>query len=120
MIHFRSLLSLGAIEDDEFIEPAELHRVRSQRLSKSTRLSQRKRKNKQHLESTTKSPNAPPLPHSYSTKLTRRQFFYPKQQQQSEEKSDQFDEILELEETSEFLPIACELPQHIDYGNDTQ
>ena len=117
MIHFRSLLSLGAIEDDEFIEPVELHRIRSQQLPKTTRLSQRKRKNKQRLESntsTTKSPGTPPLHHSYSTKLTRRQFFYPKSEAVppilSEGKS--FEHILELETSSSDnqTPLELELP----------
>merc|ERR1740123_1354556 len=88
MIHFRSLLSLGAIDDDQFNEP-DIYRIRSQTTAQSARLSRRKRKTKQRLESKQqpiangtkgKQTNIPPLHQSISTKLTRRKFFYPLKQ----------------------------------------
>ena len=153
MKHFRSLLSLGAIDDDDDcdIEPYELHRIRSQQLSKSTRLSQRKRQNKQRLESNTQRLSftvidgkrvrviQPPLQHSYSTKLTRRQFFYPntkkkKQQKQQQQKEEQqnidnnnnnkpiilseeksCDEILELD-TYEGSELGSQFELNLDFG----
>eukprot|EP01083_Nonionella_stella_P174111 602628_1 len=128
MKHFRSLLSLGAIEDDEHIEPFELRRIRSH-LPQSTRLSQqRKRQSKQQSTSfrasfrTIDGKKVPELSHSISTKQ-RRQFFYPnrgktRKKQKKLEETNEIEEEEEAREEEEHLEQVIELEDEWDGYNE--
>jgi len=92
MKHFRSLLSLGAIEEDENMDHVELNRIKSLQTSISTRLSQQRKRQStlQRLSfidgNKVKLVNLPQLHHSYSTKqaYVRHKFFYPNNKTQKQ------------------------------------